>query len=531
MKRVAVLLVLVLVLGAAGVAAWALTQDDDDSGRIGGPVTPSSGATDEGGPSSARVAPSEELQPYYDQVAEWEECEDYECARIEVPLDYDDPTGERIELQLLKNPADEPEERIGSLVVNPGGPGAPGTDYAGSQADPNPGVGSEGAFREPIRDHFDIVGFDPRGTGQSTPVDCFTDEELDAYVASDPDPDTPAEEDEFVDWTEAFGEGCVERSGDLAGHVSTYEAARDMDVIRAVLEEETLTYFGASYGTKLGATYAGLFPDKAGRLVLDGAVDISLGFIEANLQQATGFQTALNAYVDNCVAKGDCYLGATRRAALATIQQFVDDVDAEPIAVGSGELQVGNAFLGIILPLYNREYWPYLDQALSDALDGDATFLLLLAELYVSKQDGEYTDNSAEAIYAINCLDDPAHIEVGEVPSYYARFMKASPSFGRVFAWGLTGCGGLEVDAPEFDFTFDAAGADPLLVIGTTRDPATPYRWAQALSKQLDSAILVSRDGDGHTGYNAGNSCVDEVVEDYLVDGEVPSGPVDCPAE
>jgi pimeloyl-ACP methyl ester carboxylesterase len=533
-KRVAVLLVLVLVLGVAGVAAWALTRDDDDrkSGTAGDPVTPS--ASDSASATVAaevRLAPDDDLQPFYDQEAEWQECDAYECARIEVPLDYDDPTGDVIELQLLKNPADEPSERIGSLVVNPGGPGAPGTDYAGEQADPS--VGGDGAFREPIRDHFDIVGFDPRGTGDSTPVDCFTDEELDEYVAADPDPDTPAEEREFAEWNQRFGEGCVERSGDLAGHVSTYEAARDMDVIRAVLEEEKLTYFGASYGTKLGATYAGLFPERAGRLVLDGAVDIALPFLQSSLQQATGFQTALNAYVDDCVAKGDCYLGSSRQAALDTIREFVDSVDREPIPVGGRELQVGHAFLGIITPLYNRDYWTYLDQGLGQALDGDATFLLLLADLYVSRDpDGDgYTDNSAEAIYAINCLDDPSAIPLDEVPDHYAKFRKASPTFGRVFAWGLTGCDGLGVDAPEFDFTFDAAGADPMLVVGTTRDPATPYRWAQALARQLEPAILVSRDGDGHTGYNAGNSCVDQTIEDYLIEGVVPDGPVDCPAE
>lgn len=517
MKRVA-LLVPTVVLVLAGCSG------SDEPATVGEPARPSQ-SQQSGSAGDAREAPSADLQRFYDQQIDWEPCEDgNECAQIEVPLDYEDPTGETIELNLLKNPAEG--DRVGNLVVNPGGPGAPGTDYAdNADADESP------AFSQVVRDRFDIIGFDPRGTGRSAPVDCLSDSELDEYIASDPDPDNPAEVREFMGWVRAIGQGCADRSGALAAHVSTHEAARDIDVLRAALGDEKLTYFGASYGTKLGATYADLFPDRSGRLVLDGAVDVSLSTRDSSLQQAEGFETALTAYVDDCVGKGGCYLGDSRAAALQRIKSFLASVEAKPMDVGARQLRIGNAFYGIAITLYDVEYWSYLTVGLGNALKGDGEILLLLADAYASRDaDGTYNDNSSEAIYAINCLDDPESIPASRVPQEYAAFEEVSPTFGRVFAWGLTGCSGLAVDAPDFDWDLDAAGADPLLVIGTTRDPATPLRWAQALAAQLDPAVLVTRDGDGHTGFNQGNACVDEVVHDYLIDGVAPEQDVDCPA-
>lgn len=526
MKRAVLVLVLVLLVVATGVGVWAVTGSlgDEESGRVGDPAgapseTDGGDAEDQG----AREAPSAELQKFYDQKPAWKKCGDFQCARIEVPLDYAAPTGPTIELALLKNQADKPGQRVGSLVVNPGGPGAPGTAYAGEQA--------KDAFTPAIRNRFDIVGFDPRGTGDSAPVDCLTDAELDAYIASDPDPDNAAEVEEFTDYVNRMGAGCAEKSGALAAHVSTHEAARDIDVIRAVLGEKKLAYFGASYGTKLGATYADLFPGRSGHLVLDGAVDVSLSPRDSSIQQAEGFEVALTAYVDDCIDEGDCYLGDTRQAALGRIKSFLADVEEEPLKVGSRQLAIGNAFYGIVAPLYNDEYWPILTQTLEAGIDGDGTGLLYLSDLYTSRnEDGSYEDNSSEAIYAINCLDDSESVPAAKIPDEFPAFDKASPTFGRVFAWGLMGCSGLAVTPPPHDWDLDAAGADPLLVIGTTRDPATPLRWAQALAAQLDPAVLVTRDGDGHTGFNMGNDCVDDVVEGYLIDGEVPSADVDCPA-
>jgi pimeloyl-ACP methyl ester carboxylesterase len=304
-----------------------------------------------------------------------------------------------------------------------------------------------------------------------------------------------------------------------------------MDVLRAALGESRLIYLGASYGTKLGATYAELFPARVGRLVLDGAVDLAVSSRRLSLEQARGFETALRAYVSNCVDETDsCFLGDSVEEGLRRIAAFTDAVDAQPLATGGErDLRVGNAFYGIVTPLYNRDYWPILSQALRAGFDGDGSVLLALSDLYSSRNSrGGYDDNKAEAIYAINCLDDPYAIPVARVASELPAFEKASPTFGRVFAWSLTACGGLRAEATVPEPTVRAEGAAPIVVVGTTRDPATPYRGAVSLAGQLASGVLVTREGDGHTGYNVGNACVDAAVEDYLLDGTVPVDGLTC---
>jgi pimeloyl-ACP methyl ester carboxylesterase len=324
---------------------------------------------------SGEVAPVEPtLLRFYDQQVDWRECrEEMECTEIEVPLDYAAPDGDVITLSVLRAPATDGDRRIGSLVVNPGGPGASGVDYAARH---------EMFFGDEVRAAFDIVGFDPRGVGGSTPVDCLTDPAMDAFVAADPDPDDPAELRAAQDLMRDFGQGCLDRSGDLAAHVSTVEAARDMDVLRGVLDQEQLAYFGASYGTYLGATYADLFPSRVGRLVLDGAVDPSLGSVEMGLVQAEGFEVALRAYVADCVEERDCYLGSSIDEGVARIGSFLESLDAEPIPGDDDrELTEGLAVFGIWAPLYSRQSWPALDVALGQALDGEGAALLALADI------------------------------------------------------------------------------------------------------------------------------------------------------
>jgi pimeloyl-ACP methyl ester carboxylesterase len=301
-------------------------------------------------------------------------------------------------------------------------------------------------------------------------------------------------------------------------------------VLRSALGEETLSYFGASYGTKLGATYAELFPEQVGRFVLDGAVDLSLAPRSMALQQAEGFETALRAYVQNCLDSTDnCFLGDSVDEGLATITGLLESIERQPLPAGERELTVGHAFYGVITPLYNRDYWFLLSTALASALEGKGSALMQLADAYASRGgDGTYLDNSIEANYAINCLDDPTSVPFARVPSLFPAFEQASPTFGRVFAWGMAGCRGVAVRSIEKPLDIRAEGAAPILVLGTSRDPATPLRWARALADQLDSGVLVERDGDGHTAYNSGNECVDGIVEDYLVDGTVPEDGTAC---
>ena len=472
-------------------------------------------------PSDSESDPAVDLANFYGQRVRWKACRgDRECATIKVPLDYADPDGETIELAMLKVPAKSAKQRIGSLVVNPGGPGGSGIEYA---ANTSLYFGSE------LQQAFDIVGFDPRGVGQSTPVQCLSDEELDEFVAADPDPDTAAEIEAGNQLIERLGEGCVEESGDLASHVSTVEAAKDIDIIRAVVGDKLLNYFGASYGTFLGATYADLFPSRVGRLVLDGAIDPSLSTEEMSKVQAKGFEVALRSYVAACVDAGDCFLGADVDSGAQRIREFLDDVDAEPIE-GSGDRQltVGNAVLGIWAPLYDETYWPLLDRALEAAFGGDGSQLLALSDAYTSRGPSGYLDNSLEALYAVNCLDHDDAIPVSEVEQHVAEFENVAPTFGAIFAYGLAGCSQWPIHTGRVLAPINAEGAAPILVIGTSRDPATPLEWARALAEQLESGVLITRNGDGHTGYNAGNDCVDNAVEAYLVSGKTPKSDLTC---
>lgn len=523
-KVVAILAVVVIaVTGFAAVGLAVGRTGGSDGSQGSGPATPGpTPSPTTAPPASVTEAPDPALADLYSQRIDWQPCEDndaQDCGTLTVPVDYADPQGDTIDLALLRVPASG--ARVGSLVVNPGGPGAPGTTYAS--------LGRQ-VFRPPLLQGFDLVGFDPRGTGDSAPVDCLSDSDLDVYLAGDPSPDTPAEVADYRTSVLAFGPACVASSGPDVGHVTTIEAARDMDVLRAALGEDQLDYLGASYGTKLGATYAELFPDRVGRFVLDGAVDVSLDAKDLALQQAAGFETALRAYVQNCLDSTDnCFLGDSVDEGLARISTLLEEIDAQPLPAGDRELTVGNAFYGIITPLYNRDYWFLLSAALTSALDGQGSALMDLADAYASrKPDGSYADNSVEANYSINCLDDPSSVPFARVPSLYDEFEQASPTFGRVFAWGMTGCRGIAVESSEEPLTIDGAGAAPILVLGTTRDPATPYAWAKALAGQLDSGVLVSRDGDGHTAYNAGNECIDTTVEDYLLDGVVPDDGARC---
>ncbi len=475
---------------------------------------------DEEPPSSGPSVDVAALERFYDQEVRWRDCEGgAECTQVEVPLDYTDPGGQTITLSVLRIRAGSESQRVGSLVVNPGGPGGSGVEYASNAAS---------YFGSEIRQAFDIVGFDPRGVGRSTPVECLSDARLDAFVASDPDPDNRAEERRAARLQARFGKGCVEESGRLAAHVSTQEAARDIDVLRAVLGDARLSYFGASYGTFLGATYAELFPDRVGRMVLDGALDPSLSSLRLNLVQAKGFETALRAYVGRCVERGSCFLGGSVDEGTRRIRRLLDSVEREPLPAGGRRLQVGNAVLGIWAPLYSQGNWDYLDTGLKEAFAGNGTTLMALSDFYVSRGPEGYQDNSLEALYAINCLDHDDAIPIDEVEQHLPRFEKASPTFGRIFAYSLSSCHDWPISTGRVPAPIAAEGAAPILVIGTTRDPATPLAWAEALADQLESGVLVRRDGDGHTGYFAGNGCVDSTVESYLVSGKVPRRTVDC---
>lgn len=461
---------------------------------------------------AAHGAPAS-LHRFYAQKVRWVKCDRDRCAKVRVPVDYERPDGSTLTLAVRVVPADGPGGR--SLFVNPGGPGASGQMFAQYLATELP---------RRLRGMYDIVGVDPRGVGESTPLDCLSDEGMDRYAAADPDPDTAAEVEHFRAISRAMGNGCLRHSGDLARHVSTQEAAQDLDVIRALLGRSKLDYFGASYGTQLGATYATLFPEHSGRLVLDGAVGPSLGSMDASMGQAVGFARALRAYVHHCVADDDCPLGRKVGQAQGRIRALLKQLDAHPMHTAeSRRLTEGQAFYGIAYTLYERASWPGLSSALAAALKGDGTVLLRMSDAYFERDSsGQYAGNLGEAFDAISCSDTADRPGVADIEAAMPRFEKASKVFGPMFAWAALRCTDWPIKPLHPEITLDAAGAPPLLVLGTTRDPATPYEWAREMAKALKPAVLVTRVGDGHTAYFSGNRCIQRVVDRYLVAGVIP---------
>ncbi|MCW2841945.1 MAG: hypothetical protein JWR55_3428 [Aeromicrobium sp.] len=459
------------------------------------------------------------LEAFYQQDLSWSACDDARCAWVKVPVDYAQPDGETTRIRVAVHPATEESTR--SIFVNPGGPGGSAIDYAKQMAT---------SLGDGVREQADVVGVDPRGVGLSTPLTCLSDADFDRYAAGDPDPDDATEISTFRKDFAAIGEACAQGSGDLAAHVSTVEVARDMDVVRALLGRATLDWFGASYGTELGSVYAELFPDRVGRMVLDGAVDPTLDNVESSFAQATGFQRALTAYAKDCVTSDGCPIGDDAEAGVAKIAAFLQQLDAAPLdADGGRQLTEGLAFYGVAVTLYDKSTWPYLSQALKAAFDGDGSVLVALSDAYFERRpDGSYGSNMGQVISAVNCLDSPGGLDEAAVEAQIPRFEAASPVFGRALAWGALGCSDWPIESANPLPEIDGSGAPPIVVIGTTNDPATPYESAQALAAQLESAVLLTREGDGHTAYMSGNQCITKAVDTYLLDGTVPDDGKRC---
>lgn len=488
---------------------------------------------DSGGPDSSadRSRPSQRppaasLARYYEQRLDWRDCgaSGFECATLTAPLDYDAPSGsDDLRLAVSRKKATGPGKRLGSLLVNPGGPGGSAIGYLQSYA----GVG----YPAPVRARYDMVAMDPRGVARSEPVECLSDEEMDAFTRTDQTPDDTAEVDRLVTAYKKFAAGCERRTGEVLRHVSTAEAARDMDLLRAVLGDDTLTYVGASYGTFLGASYAELFPDRVGRLVLDGALDPALAAERVNRDQTAGFQTAFAAFAEDCAEQDDCPLGTGGPAAAAErLTGFFERLDREPVPTDDGdrELSESLATTGVLAAMYDEGSWAQLRGALSAAMGGDGTALLELADLYYEREDGKYA-NLMYANPAVNCLDTPPAFRTPEeVRKALPAFRKASPAFGEGMAWASLNCAYWPVPPAGTPHAVRATGAAPILVVGTTRDPATPYRWARALAHQLDSGTLLTYDGDGHTAYGRGSDCVDTAINTYLLEGTPPPDAKRC---
>ncbi len=473
--------------------------------------------------SDARVAPDPALQPFYDQQLVWRDCGGGNlCAPLTVPLSYSDPGGATLKIALLKNPATGNTPR-GPLVINPGGPGGSGVDYAESAAS---------AVTPALHREFDIIGFDPRGVARSEPVDCLTDSQTDAFIGEDPNPDNAAELEEFVASSQGLATGCAADAPVLAAAVGTNNVARDLDVLRAALDVTTLDYLGFSYGTFIGAVYAELFPSRVGRFVLDGAMDPTLTNTQLSHDQALGFEVALQRYIADCVSKSNCPLGNSVPAANARLAEFLAEVEQNPLPTDSGRpLTSGYAYSAIVYPLYQPSYgWPVLTSNLRAALAGDGSGMMDLVDLYNERNaDGTYASNGLDALYAVNCIDRPDRPGVAESKALADEWAVEAPFFGALLAYGNLPCHYWQYPATDTPSTITAPGTPPILVVGTEFDPATPYSWAVALASQLSNGVLLSWEGgDGHTAYNNASTCINETIDAFLIAGVVPQDETVC---
>ncbi|NEA63573.1 alpha/beta hydrolase [Streptomyces sp. SID12488] len=447
----------------------------------------------------------------------------WQCATMKAPLDWAEPKGETIGLALIRaKTSGAASRRIGSLIFNFGGPGGSGVTTL-------PAFGTDYAT---LRTRYDLVSFDPRGVGRSAGVRCEDDEQLDAYFQQDATPDDAAERSELLDNTREFNAACEKNSKRVLPRVRTTDAARDMDLMRQVLGDDKLYYFGISYGTELGGVYAHLFPKKVGRAVFDAVVDPTQTPEQGSLGQAKGFQLALGNFAENCTSKTeDCPVGDTAQDVEDRIAKLLKDLDAKPVpGIFPRELTQSAAANGIAQALYSQDFWPYLTEGLERAYDGDGRVLMLLSDSMNGRdQNGGYSNITAANI-AINCSDQKPRYTVADVEARLPAFRAASPLFGDFLAWSMISCTDWAVRGAADHPDVGATGSAPILVIGNTGDPATPYEGARKMVGALGEGVGVelTYKGQGHGAYDSGNRCVRTAVNGYLLNGKVPAAGIVC---
>ena len=497
------LLALTLLAGAAGCA-----QESDSSVLSGS--GPGSDRTDDGrGQDEGDEGDdtNDEGGSSGDGTIDWGDCDfgfDSECAELDVPLDYDDPDGETITISVARVPAGG--DRIGALFVNPGGPGATASDFAIQMASYLP--------RE-LTERFDIVGVDPRGTGASE-IDCGGDfEEL---YGVDYSIDSEEDETTLLEVSEEYVEGCEDGVGnDVLAHVGTRDVARDMDTVREAMGDDQISYLGFSYGTGIGQVYLDLFPDRVRAMVLDGVLELGPTGVELAEEQAVGFERALQSFVDDCNSDSSCPLAPD---AMAKIDELSAKVEEAPIDASPRDLGPGDLAIGLALPLYAEPLWPTLADAVDQALDGDGSGMIDLADEYLGI-------GSFDVYFAVNCLDFEWPDEPGELLDDGAAMGDEAPHFGEPIVNDYVRCAMWPVDndpLPEVT----APDAPPILVVSTTNDPATPYEAGVRTAEKLETGVLLTYEGDGHTVVGNGVSCVDDIVVAYLVDLDAPDDDVTC---
>jgi len=458
----------------------------------------------------------------------WHQCDGvFRCAKLPVPIDYSKPQLGSLDIAVIELPATSRHPE-GDLVMNPGGPGGSGVDFL-EQA--------WSSFPASIRAHFNLVSFDPRGVGLSDPVNCLTPSQLRQWIALNPDPETPSQIATVVAATKAFVRSCEEHNSMLLlRNIATIDEAKDMERLRAALGQPKLTYLGFSYGTYLGALYAEQFPTHVRAMVLDGAVDPALSAAVSDAQQAVGFEVDLHDFYNWCNTNTTCRreLPKGAKAAYATLLERLGKgaqiwARFTPPFGGSQRLTVGLAELGVISALYDESDWPYLAQGLQQALQGNGGDLALFAYEYAGLQPNGTYQNILSANVAISCVDSPGPSTLGAIEALARKLAKIAPDFGASEAWGGLPCVYWPVPPVGKPAPIHADGTPPILVVGSTNDPATPYSWAKALASQLQHGVLLTRNGPGHTGY-LNSTCVQIWADRYLENLTLPPKGLVCPS-
>jgi pimeloyl-ACP methyl ester carboxylesterase len=488
------------------------------------------------GPSGAVPAG---LEKFYGQKLTWENCRKYasgeydvqplsdkavQCTRLTVPLDYADPGGDTIRIGVLRRPATSSKNRIGSLLVNPGGPGVAGLSTAATVATAN----------QDLAARFDFVGFDPRGVGSSEPqIDCLTDKETDEERADDAELDTsPAGTQRNEQQAKDYAQKCAERTDhgkEMLENIGTRDVVKDMDVLRSALGDDKLTYVGFSYGTRIGSAYAEAFPQNVRALVLDGAVDPTQNQIDSTVAQGAGFQKAFDDFVAWCVKRDDCALGSDKNAAQGDLQDLIRPLEDHPVDVDGRPLSFEDATTGVVQALYSQQLWENLNTGLNELRQQQGKTLMFLADLYLERaQDGKYT-TTQDAFTAIHCVDDPRVTDPAQIKDMNARYKAAAPFLddGRPASAARDACAFWPVPETSKPHVPKVEGLPPVLVISTTNDPATPYQAGVALAKALKGGLLTY-ESTQHTVFLQGNPCVDKAGAKYLINLKLPPTGTRC---
>ncbi|MFI8462020.1 alpha/beta hydrolase [Kitasatospora sp. NPDC085464] len=467
------------------------------------------------------------LRALYGQRIDWRPCPDdedggqdgatIECATLTVPLDYTDPGGRTVAVALARLPAADPQARIGALLVNPGGPGNSGVTM----------VRADWKSYQGLHERFDLVGFDPRGAGDTTPVHCLDDRTRDRWNATD---------DPAYDHGRVLADACVASHADLP-HIGTRDAARDLDVLRGALGERKLDFLGLSYGTHLGALYAEEFPGRTGRLVLDGAVEHGTDAVQLDVEQAVAGETAFRDFAASCATDdgADCPLGADPDAAPGRLADFLDGLSNRPLRASDGRtVTAALGWTAVLNVLYDgHRSWYRLVDALGPAVrKRDADALLGLADGATGRgENGRYA-TVADAYAAISCADLPAP-DAAQLKAGLADLAVQAPLTSRhnpLTTLLAPDCRPWPYRSTELQHVIRAPGSAPILVVGSTEDPVTPYPWAQRLAAGLEHGVLLTREGDGHTAYDK-SGCVRAAIAAFLVDGRMPAAGTHCPSD